>query len=108
MQSVGASAEFGNIQGAVFNVVTRQGGNRFHLDLSYYGQPAGLTSRPIVLDCPDCDGGQSGYERATLSRHHGQRRWADPSRSALVLRRRPVSAQRGQSAGHRPGAPAHQ
>ena len=29
MQSVGASAEYGNIQGAVFNVVTRQGSNRF-------------------------------------------------------------------------------
>ena len=29
VQSVGASAEFGNIQGAVINVVTRQGGERF-------------------------------------------------------------------------------
>ena len=29
VQSVGASAEFGNMQGAVVNVVTRQGGNRF-------------------------------------------------------------------------------
>ena len=35
MQSVGASAEFGNIQGAVINVVTRQGSDRFLYDASY-------------------------------------------------------------------------
>ena len=29
VQSVGVSAEYGNIQGTVFNVVTKQGGNRF-------------------------------------------------------------------------------
>ena len=29
VQSVGASAEFGNVQGAVINVVTRQGSERF-------------------------------------------------------------------------------
>ena len=63
IRSVGASAEFGNAQGAVFNVVTRQGGNRFQSELSYYAQPAVLTSRPVVLDCPDCSGGQSGYAR---------------------------------------------
>jgi hypothetical protein len=62
IQTVGASAEFGNIQGAVFNVVTRQGGNRFSYDASYYGQWSGLTSQPVRL--PDA-GGQtaSGYER---------------------------------------------
>jgi hypothetical protein len=63
VRSAGASAEFGNIQGAVFNVLTRGGGSRFHLDLSYYAQPAGLTSSPVILDCPDCYGGRSGYER---------------------------------------------
>jgi hypothetical protein len=31
-QSVGASAEYGNMQGAVFNVVTRQGSERFLYD----------------------------------------------------------------------------
>ena len=39
MQSIGASAEYGNVQGAVINVVTRQGGERFLFDASYYGQP---------------------------------------------------------------------
>ena len=47
VQSVGASAEFGNIQGAVINVVTRQGSDRFLYDASYYGQTAGLTSQPV-------------------------------------------------------------
>ena len=49
VQSVGASAEFGNVQGAVINVVTRQGSERFLYDASYYGQTAGLTSQPVVL-----------------------------------------------------------
>ena len=49
VQSVGASAEYGNVQGAVINVVTRQGSNRFLYDASYYGQPAGLTSQPVRL-----------------------------------------------------------
>jgi Carboxypeptidase regulatory-like domain len=52
VQSVGASAEYGNIQGAVFNVVTRQGGNRFSYDASYYGQRSGLTSQPVLLPIP--------------------------------------------------------
>jgi hypothetical protein len=66
VQSVGASAEYGNAQGAVVNVVTRQGSNRFLYDASYYGQPAGLTSRPVLLalDLAQPAKGQSGYERA--------------------------------------------
>ena len=58
IQSVGASAEYGNIQGAVFNVVTRQGGNRFSYDASYYGQTSGLTSQPILLPVPGGSGAQ--------------------------------------------------
>lgn len=34
VQSVGGSAEFGNVQGAVINVVTRQGSERFMYDAS--------------------------------------------------------------------------
>jgi TonB dependent receptor/Carboxypeptidase regulatory-like domain len=64
VHSVGASAEFGNVQGAVINVVTRQGSNRFLYEASYYGQTAGLTSQPVVLDLPAPATGQSGYERA--------------------------------------------
>src|SRR5438045_6392840 len=46
IQAVGASAEFGNVQGAVVNVITRQGGERFLYDAAYYGQPPALPSQP--------------------------------------------------------------
>ncbi len=42
--SVGAPAEYGNVQGAVFNVVTRQGSNTFHGDANFYYQSQGLTA----------------------------------------------------------------
>jgi TonB dependent receptor-like, beta-barrel/Carboxypeptidase regulatory-like domain len=64
VQSIGASAEYGNVQGAVINVVTRQGGERFLYDASYYGQTAGLTSQPVQLPYGSSQGA-SGYERAT-------------------------------------------
>jgi hypothetical protein len=49
VQAVGASAEFGNMQGGVVSVIMRQGSDRFLYDGSYYGQPSGLTSQPILL-----------------------------------------------------------
>ena len=64
VQTVGASAEFGNIQGAVFNVVTKQGSNAFQYDASYYWQGAGLTGQPIVLPVQRGTQPESGYERA--------------------------------------------
>src|SRR5262245_30646777 len=63
VQSVGASAEYGNIQGAVINVVTRQGGERFLGDASYYGQPAWLTSQPVRLPLSGAPGRETGYTR---------------------------------------------
>ena len=63
VQSVGASAEYGNIQGAVFNVIMRQGGNRFLYDASYYAQTSRLTSQPIVLPVSRGSRPVSGYER---------------------------------------------
>ena len=51
------------MQGAVINVVTRQGSERFLYDASYYGQPAGLTSQPVQLVVPGPGRLQSGYER---------------------------------------------
>jgi Carboxypeptidase regulatory-like domain/TonB-dependent Receptor Plug Domain len=42
---LGASAEYGNVQGAVFNIVTRQGGNAFHGDANFYFQNDALTGR---------------------------------------------------------------
>jgi hypothetical protein len=42
--SLGAPAEYGNLTGAVLNVVTRQGTNDFHGDANFYFQTDGLTS----------------------------------------------------------------
>jgi outer membrane receptor protein involved in Fe transport len=43
--SLGAPAEYGAVQGAVFNVVTKQGSNTFHGDANFYYQSDGLTGR---------------------------------------------------------------
>jgi hypothetical protein len=51
---LGASAEFGGVQGAVFNVVTRSGSNVFHGDLNYYYQNDAFVSRNTT---PDFDKG---------------------------------------------------
>jgi outer membrane receptor protein involved in Fe transport len=69
--SLGAPAEYGNLTGAVYNIVTRQGTNEFHGDANYFYQGDGLTSdnsKNIVnpdgsfLDaCPN--GGRCPYTR---------------------------------------------
>jgi len=51
--SLGAPAEYGNLQGAVFNVVTRQGSNAFHGDANFYYQSDGLTSRNTTVEQDD-------------------------------------------------------
>jgi hypothetical protein len=63
VQSVGASAEYGNMQGAVFNVITKQGGNRLAYHAAYYAQTPRLTSQPIVLPVSRGSRPDSGYER---------------------------------------------
>ncbi len=42
--ALGAPAEYGHVPGAVFNVITKQGSNTFHGDVSYYARTAGLTA----------------------------------------------------------------
>jgi hypothetical protein len=42
--SLGAPAEYGNLMGAVYNIVTKQGTNQFHGDGSYFFQSQDLTS----------------------------------------------------------------
>jgi hypothetical protein len=42
--SLGAPAEYGNLMGAVYNIVTKQGTNQFHGDSSYFFQSNDLTS----------------------------------------------------------------
>ena len=63
VQSIGASVEYGNIQGAVFNVITKQGGDRYQYDASYYAQASALTSQPVVLPVSGGSVPSSGYER---------------------------------------------
>ena len=62
LQSAGASAEYGNTQGAVVNVVTRQGSSRLLLEASYYWQTDGLTSQPVRLPIPGAAATESGYD----------------------------------------------
>ena len=64
IQSVGASVEYGNVQGAVVNVITKSGGNRFQYDAAYYWQTDALTSQPVRLVYDPARQLQSGYERA--------------------------------------------
>ena len=74
VDTLGASAEFGNIQGGVFNVVTKQGGNLFSPDVSYYSQPDFLTSHPVDLPCTRCSEPETEYTRvryADFTAHAG-------------------------------------
>ena len=64
VSAVVASAEFGNMQGAVINVVTKQGGERFLYGGSYYGQASALTSQPVSLRYLGSGEQRSGYSRA--------------------------------------------
>ena len=57
---LGASAEYGNVQGAVFNVVTRQGGNQFKGDGNFYFMNDKLTGRNTT----DAQDSKLPYHRA--------------------------------------------
>ena len=63
IQSMGASVEYGNLQGGVINVVTKQGGPRLAAETSYYAQPSVFTAQPVVLPVPGGMRPPSGYER---------------------------------------------
>ena len=107
VQSVGASAEFGNVQGAVINVITRQGSERFLYDASYYGQTAGLTSQPVAASVsrrrPAGRAGTSARGTATSRRTSAVRSFAigcgsspDTSTCATTtVSRAPIRASRG-------------
>jgi outer membrane receptor protein involved in Fe transport len=69
--SLGASAEYGNVQGAVFNVVTKQGNNAFHGDLNYYNQNDAFTSRNTTKD-EECVGDEDCLARGGFPYHRDQ------------------------------------
>ena len=58
--SLGAPADYGNLGGAVFNVVTRQGSNTFHGDANFYYQNQSLTGRNTT----DTQDNKQPYHRA--------------------------------------------
>ena len=64
IQSVGASVEYGNVQGAVVNVISKSGGNRVQYDAAYYWQTGALTSQPVRRAYDPARQLDSGYERA--------------------------------------------
>ena len=68
----GVSAEYGNLQGAVINIVTRNGGNNWRSDASYYHQSPSLTAQSEELDCR-CSLGQTAITRRhnELTAHTG-------------------------------------
>ena len=61
--SLGASAEYGNVQGAVFNVVTRQGSNKFSGDGNFYVQHQKITGRNTT----DTQDSKQPYNRARFA-----------------------------------------
>lgn len=60
---LGAPAEYGNYQGAVFNVITKSGSNDFMVNANYYWQPEALTGTNVKLENPDT-GEMLGFHRA--------------------------------------------
>ena len=91
VHSVGASAEFGNVQGAVINIILRQGSNRLLSDAAYYGQTGGLTGQPVRLQIPGSSQ-DSGYTRTRYRDFTTSLGGPVRPRSPVVFRRLPVSA----------------
>src|SRR5262245_26670617 len=61
--TLGAPAEYGEVSGAVFNVITRQGSNTFRADASFYYQHQKLTDRNTT---PAVDSNRP-YQRVTFN-----------------------------------------
>jgi hypothetical protein len=59
---LGAPAEYGNYQGAVFNVITKSGSNKPVFNTNYYWQPTALTNTNVELENPD-SGDVWGFHR---------------------------------------------
>ena len=62
IQAVGASIEYGNVQGAVVDVITKSGSNRFLYDAAYFWQPPALTSQPMRIKYDRTRQLDSGYD----------------------------------------------
>ena len=84
---IGAPAEYGNMSGAAFNVVTKSGTNEFAGSFDWYEQTDGLTDENAEIN-------GRPFKRDGVPRSHLHPRRADPTRQGLVLRRLPERARR--------------
>jgi hypothetical protein len=64
VSTLGASAEYAQAQGAVFNLVTKSGTNTFRGEFSNYIMPDRFVSKPVLRPC-NCPLGQSGFVKST-------------------------------------------
>ena len=107
--SLGAPAEYGNLTGAVYNIVTRQGTNEFHGDAGFYLQTDGLTSNNtegiVNPDGSFLDACPSGETRAAPGRATSTRTSA-PSSEARSSRTSSGSSAPTQTSGTTTGTPA--
>ena len=60
VSTLGASAEYQIAQGAIINMVFKQGSNQFRWDASGYWYPDQLISKPVKRPC-NCSLGETGY-----------------------------------------------
>ena len=97
--SLGAPADYGNLGGAVFNVVTRQGSNTFHGDANFYFQNQSLTGRNTT----DAQDSKQPYHRDEFKDTTVQVGGPVDEGQALVLRVVPIPEGRRFAARHRPG-----
>ena len=94
--SLGAPAEYGNLMGAVYNIVTKQGTNQFHGDASYFFQSNGLTSNnttdvkfpngKFADACADDPAARCPWTRGDYFEGVGAARRPDCEGQTLVLR----------------------
>jgi len=70
VSTLGASAEYQIAQGAIVNLVFKQGTNRFRWDASGYWYPDTLISKPVKLPC-NCPLGETGYIQNMLRDYAG-------------------------------------
>ena len=65
VSTLGASAEYQIAQGAIVNMVFKQGSNQFRWDASGYWYPDELISKPVKAPC-NCPAGETGYTQNML------------------------------------------
>ena len=100
---MGASIEYGNVQGAVVDVITKSGSNRFLYDAAYFWQPPALTSQPMRIKYRLDQAAGQRLRTFGVPRLHDQPRRTGRSRSVVVLLRIPACPRCRQPARHRSG-----